>query len=453
MSRRPTEDAGMKMDVGDKLLLTIVVPIATWATIFAFDYQRVGETDYYDLHRSLFVRAGLVLLAPILAAAAWLASESFRTFVSSRQSLWIIALIAIASFVGFLRGNSFELIATDMKIVAWLYGGYALGCLFLNSGRSSALLFMLTLSVYILLITSAKAAFVLDDTGRIGGGVYWDYSELSFVAIGLLYSYLAPYSRLGLSVLATAVVLHSYYVINLGANRSDLLAFSVFCSCGVAVFAIKPRAGGFLRFRSARKRILLIIFLLLAGLSLVPRADNSFFYLRAFARLRHEGVYNQSMKSRVDELTGFFEQSSIDEIIIGRGLGGTIWNVTGRLRMNYMHIAAFEFLMKFGLIPFIVLIFILYFKVPLDFLLALFGGRSIDETRVSAILTTYPFVIGWLALTMMSGGIDWYYALGLGMLWAGFDIKIGLALRRLSGNRVRRQKLKAGGPSNRAQNG
>jgi hypothetical protein len=404
----------------------LVIPIFIWAAILVFDYQRIGKLDDEDLRMNLFVRAGLLLA---LISAAWMSSRPFRVFAVSAASRWIVACIAMAVLVGILRGNSFALIVSDLKIIAWLYGGYALASLLLASGKVRPMLIIFAAGVYALLIASAREAQVLDDTGRIGHGVYWDYSELSFIFVGLFYNYLIPFNRMRLVLLGIAALIHSYYVVNLGANRSDLLSFGIFGLCAFAALISRPRAAGLRRFRFPRIKIALLILALSAGLLAIPGIGDSIFSARTLARLQDIGVYSDTSQTRVEELAGFFRQSSLGQLLLGRGLGGTIRNVTGQQEIAFLHIAVFEFLMKLGLIPFLAIVVLLYFKVPVDFVRTLWGSRSIDRARAGAILAAYPFLIGWLSLTMMSWGIDWYYALGLGMLWAGFGARVRAASR------------------------
>jgi hypothetical protein len=306
-----------------------------------------------------------------------------------------------------------------LKILSWLIGGYALFILIVRTGIPKIMLTVIALSIYGLLIKSSGSATVLDDFGRIGGGVYWDYSELSFAMVGLLFCYFYPFTLSQLLFVGVAAVIHVYFVIVLGRNRSDLIAFLVFfISAAIALsrkIAINKRSIA----------IGLTMFFLLAGALMFHSIDIGEMAALTddgsiIARVSQLQTRDYTVVSRLDELGHFFDQSDAIDIVVGRGLGATIHNVNDQEEMNYLHIAVFSFLMKFGLFPFILILIELYIRVPLRFALLVTSFGRKGDTRDDSRIAAFPFLIGWLALTLMSAGIDWYYMLSLGMLWAAY---------------------------------
>jgi hypothetical protein len=424
---RQQQSKGFELPMAKRLLVSLLIPLATWATITALDYRRVGKSNFEEKPISLLVHATLLLM---VGAAAWTSSSSYRTFVCSKGSRWIIGFVGLALMIGILRGNAVPLILLDLKIASWIFGGYALACLLFQSGNVKLLIFVFAASTSLLLILAARGAEVIDDNGRIGGGVYWDYADLSFVFLGVIYTYFAPFTLLRLILFAAVLSIYAYYGVNLGANRSDLIAFSVFGFGVFTAFMCRPRAAGFGRLIYPRIIFVTLLLILIAGLcfSLGHNGTLDFSEVRGIARLEDVGIFNETTTSRWDELVGLFSQSSLPQLIFGRGLGGTILNVTGEQQINYLHIAVFEYLMKLGMIPFVIIVWILYIKIPVRFVRALLGDKSLRESETQAILSAYPFVLGWLALTLMSRGINWYIALGLGVIWAAYDKKIRRSL-------------------------
>jgi hypothetical protein len=396
----------------------------TWGIIFAFDYRRIGKRNFEDVNMSLVTHAGILVA---LAVAAWVVSRQFRTFIRSMAARAIIVVVTASTAVGLIRGNTFALIALDLKIVSWVFGGYALSCFMSYVKYPRILIGMIGVGVYFILIRSAGRADILDESGRIGRGVYWDYSELSLVVLGLLYLYLRPVTITGLLSFGAALLIHIYCVIILGQNRSDLLAFIMFGLCAFMAF------GGRLKSAKNRRRgkqviMWMTIFGLGACSAVFILAHRGFLEatkVPIIERMRGLGSDDFTARSRWDELAHFFGQSSSMDIIVGRGLGSTIRNVTDQQEMNYLHIAVFSFLMKLGLFPFLLITYLLYYRIPMDYIRAINGSRSVRKARRIAIMSSHPFFIGWLTLTLLSGGIDWYFGLGLGMTWAAYHAIIG----------------------------
>jgi hypothetical protein len=401
-------------------LVSLLIIGATWATILLFDYRRVGKLSFEEEPMGLLVHAGLLLL---IGALAWATSDDFRHFIFSKGSRLIIAFVGLGIAIGIFRGNAVTLILLDLKIATWIYGGYGLACLLAQTVRPRLLTYSLAASASLLLILAARGAEVIDETGRIGRGVYWDYCDLCFVFIGVVYSYFSPFTLIKVVLMGAILSIYAYYGLNLGANRSDLIAFLVFGIAAVAALMCRPKAAGFGLLRSPRLKFLSILIMMFVGLyvSLQISGDLSVSDFRGIARLESVGIFNETTSSRWDELRGLFSQSSVPQLIVGRGLGGTILNVTGEQQINYLHIAAFEYLMKLGMVPFLAIIWLLYINIPARFIRTLLADRSLTAAETQAILCGYPFVLGWLALTLMSRGINWYFALGLGIIWAVFD--------------------------------
>ncbi len=413
----------MKIRLNPATIAGYISVLLAWTIIFAFDYRRIGLTQLTDEPMSLVIHAAILVG---LAGAALLNSDLFRTFAESRSSLAMLVVASIAMVIGFMRGNPLARILLDLKILAWVYGGYALFCAIALTRHPRVLVGLIAAGVYVMLINASAHAEILDDAGRIGYGVYWDYSELSLVMLGLIYYYLTPVTKWRMGLFISTVILHGYYVLMLGRNRSDLLAFAAFGLC--AILGLRQRYKSDKNYRRARRFIVSILLVSLAVGTVISSKSKENYVVDVGTpivdRLKELSLSDETVHSRLAELSHFFEQSSLRDLVIGRGFGATIRNVNNDMDMNYMHIAIFSFLMKLGAIPFLVVILLIYVKLPFDFLRAVVKDRSMGKARSLAIIRSYPFPLGWLALTLMSAGIDWYFTLGLGMLWAAYDSTI-----------------------------
>jgi hypothetical protein len=397
--------------------------LAILGLIFAFDLRRIGtiETETAGRIMSPVIHAVLLL---VVSGIAWHTSLSFCSFVRSNVSVSMLFLVIVAVFVGIMRGNSFELIRMELKIIGWVYGGYALFSLVLLSPRPKALLSFVAVGCAFMLVVSALKAPVVNQEGRVMGGVYWDYSSLSFAFLGLMYSNFSPMKPLRLLWYFAGVIIYAYFALFLGANRSDIIAFAIFGLCATVGFGkigYSSEKGGILGRYSALK----LGFGLACAVVLIALLGTVLRETVAVQRFAGTEISDGGLQSRFAELVYAYEDASSSDLFFGLGLGSTVRNVTGGQMMSYLHIAIFMFLMKFGLIPFLLIVAFLYVKIPLEFIRAACGSRSIGKARAEAILGAYPFVIGWLALTLMSGGMDWYSVLGLGMIWAAFHAKSG----------------------------
>jgi hypothetical protein len=390
--------------------------LLVWGTIYCFDFRRIGKVHAEDYNMSLIIHAILLL---VLLGMAWLISKPFRRFCGSCSVLLMIGAAIYATAIGFVRGNIVGLIALDWKILAWVIGGYALFTLLAYTRHPRVLLIGISMSIYALLIEASRSASVLDDFGRIGGGVYWDYSEMSFVAVGVLFCYFFPFQRATIFLPLIAGAIHIYYVIVLGENRSDLFAFLIFGVCALSVTITTTPQGVRRRktFRTVFAGTLLVVGLIILGFW---RGVISFSEGSVLARVSVMSATDFTALSRWDELKHFFEQSSKMDLLFGRGFGATVRNVNDLEEMNYLHIAVFSYLMKCGIFPFVIIVTELYIGIPYRFVASLFGSNIKIESRNLSRMSAFPFIIGWLSLTLMSGGIDWYYTLGVGMAWAAF---------------------------------
>jgi len=134
-------------------------------------------------------------------------------------------------------------------------------------------------------------------------------------------------------------------------------------------------------------------------------------------RLTDIGLVSYFDNIRYAEITGFFEQMSNSMLIIfGQGLGGTIASPIYPLDgTETMHVGIFNFWMKMGIVPFILVVFFLYIRIPYLYLRTLRNPAMFSPFKRTANLVVLPSLFPWIAGLAISGGFG-----EVSFLFAGF---------------------------------
>jgi hypothetical protein len=113
---------------------------------------------------------------------------------------------------------------------------------------------------------------------------------------------------------------------------------------------------------------------------------------------------------RAFEILDFFASSGLSQLVIGRGVGGSVRSsIYGGEQTQTMHVGIMNVWLKFGVISFVVTAVVLLGVVPAKYFRSRkrvresVGGRSYEDVANVIVL---PALFPWIVLLVLSGGFD-----------------------------------------------
>lgn len=331
--------------------------------------------------------------------------------------------------------SSIPIIRADMRSLLWFLGGISFCFVLIKTGKVKANLQTLVgLTTFLLVISVFKSAalenaipFAFANSRRLAESNVYIFSGVLLVPLILLFNIKDNASRYQiLPIFGIVAVLYSGVI--LSASRSMLVITGIILIFYCLSFSLKNN-GIFINRIQQRKGIFWVLALAGIGTCL-------FIWLISKGGIRLERLTNIGLASFFDniryaEITSFFEQvSNSMSIIFGQGLGGIIASPIYPLKgTGTMHIGIFNFWMKMGIVPFILVVLFLFIRIPYLYLRTLRKPSIISSYRRTANLVVLPSLFPWIASLAMSGGfseVSFLFA-GFAYLMYGEICKNGLA--------------------------
>ena len=345
---------------------------------------------------------------------------SFRSAVLSRQSICLLAFLGAFSILGVLMGNAINWLRADLRVWMWLYGGLALFRILMNLRRPGWHLLGICLIAGLILCLSAHAGRdQMNIAQSLNNERVWDVNVFNFSGmmlplLGLVFG--AATTRNLLCFLGTllAFALFFYGGVIVGATRSLAIALAVVCasaSLGLLFQRSKTQITSRLSPRAAWVGLLMLCGALAVAATLFGAAFSSSTVLSD--RLSGDADVRSGL-DRIVELEDALQQLGPVKTVLGGGLGYTFQSIFDYTAIS-THLTLFTILLKFGVVPFLLITAYLYLYLPGKFAQALLRPASMPPSLRTALLVTLPGVFAWLTIFAMSGGYDTYYSIGLGM--------------------------------------
>lgn len=378
------------------------------------------------------------LAAAVILVWCALNWENIRQYLLRREVVLAFLLFVFSIVVGMVR-NGFRdsWLLYDIRIVGSLFLGVVLGVMLLRSRIPLIFVALFLFCTIGLLIRREQIAGQLTtNVARIVDPSIFIYWGLALVPCGIVgaaagrYRYLAR----GLFAISCAALLHSGLVVT--ATRSCIIASVILAALTLLVWmqTWRYRWLNILALALFVGAIALII--LTDGGSVLETTRSS--TRLAVDRIRGTKESHANIDARVIEVEQLFHELSSLDYAMGRGMGGAIVDVNNTLDTTpSLHISIFNVLLKWGLLPFLLIVWLLLIRMPLRFIYAIWRHRGNSDPAGQSTLMHYPAVATITSLMCMSGGFGEGIFLWLGVLYAfHIDMSFGLRNERTGGTRT-----------------
>ncbi len=389
-----------------------ITHIAILLTLFLWlysDYQFININSGVDAKPRIFfvIPFNLFnLLIPIIVAYN-LFGEYRQKLISSNTAL-ILFLFVIYSVLGFANGSPYY--KTDVLTAVAYFSGYAFMWLILKSKNPQYYfsLMMFLFSLFILLKSYIDQLYFNFGLDRYTSQFLYNYTLLLYFLTGINAVWAVVNKRrvyLILTLISWSIMF--YCGVLLGATRS--LAVSL----GVVIIFSLLSSFFILKKNQLKNSLFMIVIVVISLLSfsyiLYSIVEGTMFSSSSVISQRIE--QNHTIDFRIEEATEVLNQLNIIDFFIGRGLGITIKTVLGQTHVP--HIAILWFLMSFGVVPFLYIVYLLYIKTPSIYLKRLLSIKR--KGIIHPILLVAPSLFAWSAALLISGGISYFSFFGIGI--------------------------------------
>jgi len=349
--------------------------------------------------------------------------KGISSFIKKDKIFLFLFVVCFFTLQGILINgfSSIPMIRADLRSLLWFLGGICFCFVLIKTGKVKFNLQILVgLTVFFLIMsvfksTALEKALVVGLIGShrlIESNVY-TFSGFLFVPLILLFNIKDNASRYQiLPIFGIVSILYSGVI--LSSSRSMLIVTAIISICYCLSFSLKNN-DIFVNCIYLRKGIFWVLFL--SGvetylfISLISKGGIH------LERLMNIGLASLSHGSRYSEIIAFFDQvSNSMSIIFGQGLGGTIASPIHLLRDTAtMHVGIFNFWMKMGIVPFILVVLFLFIRILYLYIRTLRKPSIFSPFKRTANLVVLPSLFPWIASLAMSGGFS-----EVNFLFAGF---------------------------------
>lgn len=387
------------------------------------DYLNIGVMKATD-ERVVVSALGMLQYPDIslvlLIAFAVCFDAEFRSAVRSKPGVAFLMFLAAYSCLGVLMGNEFGMVRTDLRVWGWGIGGLAMFRIAMKMRRPTIHILALCLLAGVMLYVSAIS---IKNQMGIGAALdnvrVWDlnvfnYSGMMIPLLGLVLTLVTLRGVLPFLGAALAFWLYFDGAILIGATRSLALGLVVVC-LSASVSLLFRRDEKQITAQISPRAFWIGAITALGAVAVVATLLGFAFSGSTVLASRLSGDQDvTSGTDRILELQDGLGQLGLFKGIVGGGLGYTFESIFDYQSLGF-HITVFTFLLKFGIVPFSVIVITLYFILPFKFLQAFLRPATLSPSTRTALLVVLPSVFGWIAILSTSGGYDIYFALGLGM--------------------------------------
>ena len=350
------------------------------------------------------------------------------TLITTYVSNKILIIVGISIFFFLIQGiiingtSNFSIFNNDIRCFLWFYGGIAFAYELVSTEKIIRNLKIIVSIITVLIIiaffkcpeySEFKGSLGVD---RITHPSIFTFCGWLFVPLILLFNITPPkISKKIIPLFGTISFI--VFVAILSATRSITIISIVFLILFVISLKFRIR-DSYLFLEKSNYKVTLPLFLFIAAIVFY------YFYSTAANESRILEIFNLQIllkDSRVMELTSFFEQSNLQQLILGRGFGGRFNSViyNGELT-DTLHIGILNFLMKMGFIPFLFVCYLLLISIPIKYLSSFkaitYKKSSYYHTVNVSIL---PALFPWILSLLLSGGYS-----DVSFLFVGFVLFI-----------------------------
>jgi hypothetical protein len=392
-------------------LFAVILPIEIGYESELFVSRRIfGIPPHYAITAVAFLAA----LATDLRYYSWLVTRPVVVFG--------LACLAYVLTIGVLRhGASSYMLRSDLYIIRWFFVGFILMRMSISSGLLRWYLGVAAVVVLVVMFTldfqSSQGHQVDTSTKRAISWSLYPVSNCGTIMISLGMMSLWPRSRRWAVFFAVCFGL-LFFAGAIRSSTRSLFVQQAFC-LGLVLLALSR--DNRMRGRGQQLRRVGVGFALIGAAAAVWQILAGGLlagYTQLSGRfISQEGILNDgTLWARLMEGQELLRSLTVDEIILGTGLGGMFFTPLGYWT-NTPHIAVLGWLQKGGVFVFMVVLLAVYIRPFLSLVSAM-----LRPDRRSAfpppILVVGPSLMTWALLTFISGGLDNGSFLGLGGLTA-----------------------------------
>ena len=351
---------------------------------------------------------------------AVLFAPKFRANLRSKSGVAFFVFLAAYSCLGVLMGNEIGMVRTDLRVWGWGIGGLAMFRIAMKMRRPTLHILALCLLAGVMLYVSAISIKNQMGIGQAMENVrVWDlnvfcYSGMMIPLLGLVLSLVTLRGVFSFIGAVLAFCLYFDGAVLIGATRS--LAIGLFVVClSASVSLLFHRDEKQITDNISPRAFWIGLATVVGALAVVATLLG--FAFSGSTVLANRFSDDQDVASgtdRIVELQDGLRQLGFFKGLTGGGLGCTFESIFDYRSISF-HITIFTFLLKFGVLPFAVIVVTLYLILPLKFLQAFLRPATLSPSTRTALLVVLPSVFGWVAILSTSGGYDMYYAIGIGM--------------------------------------
>ncbi len=360
-----------------------------------------------------------ISLVLVIGYAVFFAPE-FRANLRSKPGVAFFIFLAAYSCLGVLMGNEIGWVRTDLRIWSWGIGGLAMLRIAMKMRRPTLHILALCLLAGVMLYVSAVAnknqmgIGQATDNTRVWDLNVFNYSGMMIPLLGLVLTLVTLRGVFSFIGAALAFCLYFDGAILIGATRSLALGLVVVC-LSASVALLFYRDGKQITDRISPRAFWIGLLTVVGALAVLATLFGfAFSGSTVLANRLSDDQDVTSGTDRIVELQDGLRQLGLFKGLAGGGLGYTFESIFDYKSIGF-HITIFTFLLKFGILPFAVIVITLYLILPLKFLQAFLRPATLSPSTRTALLVVLPSVFGWVAILSTSGGYDMYFAIGIGM--------------------------------------
>ena len=360
-----------------------------------------------------------ISLVLVIGYAVFFAPE-FRANLRSKPGVAFFIFLAAYSCLGVLTGNEIGWVRTDLRIWSWGIGGLAMLRIAMKMRRPTLHILALCLLAGVMLYVSAVAnknqmgIGQATDNTRVWDLNVFNYSGMMIPLLGLVLTLVTLRGVFSFIGAGLAFCLYFDGAILIGATRSLALGLVVVC-LSASVALLFYRDGKQITDRISPRAFWIGLLTVVGALAVLATLFGfAFSGSTVLANRLSDDQDVTSGTDRIVELQDGLRQLGLFKGLVGGGLGYTFESIFDYKSIGF-HITIFTFLLKFGILPFAVIVITLYLILPLKFLQAFLRPATLSPSTRTALLVVLPSVFGWVAILSTSGGYDMYFAIGIGM--------------------------------------
>ena len=361
-----------------------------------------------------------ITLLLMLGVFAFKHNEIFKIIKRKPIILYVVAMIFFSlqgllingySIIGLMRG--------DQRVLLWFLGGISFCFLLIKTGKVKLnLQIIVALTTFFLVISTFQSEAWR--FGTVGLSVYIEriYDYNIFIFSGFLFTPLILLFNIERISIRDKVVSLSgvLAIVYCGAYLSNTrsMAFLSVILIGLYALSINFRNNGFFLTQiKLSKAVIIGLILCCIGAHIIPSLLGSEPRLERLLTITYADIQSNP---RYSEVQDFLEQSGGLLALTGEGLGAYIYSSIynwGKTRV--LHVGIFNFWLKFGILPFLLIIFFLYFRIPFIYLKTVFHYSKVATLQGTANVVVLSSLFLWIASLAMSGGFA-----EVSFLFAGF---------------------------------